>query len=113
MIKSIKSYLEPIVFLMSIILATAAIGLPIIYFTSTDNQKREGIRNLELNLVEKVKRVSYPRDFNNDNNLDYIVQYQDGRSEIFYGKGFDRQDISDKVKWNWLDQAEIEGDKTK
>lgn len=97
-------------------LAAAVMSLiiaPPLYLIERWGQREKGKRAIGLETPnipkDNIKRVSPRRDYNNDGHWDYVVQFSDGRSEIFYGRGFDRKDISNKVKWNYFwNTAKIE-----
>ncbi|MDD5192805.1 MAG: hypothetical protein PHX96_06730, partial [Candidatus Nanoarchaeia archaeon] len=58
---------------------------------------RNGKEALNLPQNSNIKQISRPEDYNNDGILDYIVKYRDGKSKIFYGRGYDERDIEGKV----------------
>ncbi|MDD5192109.1 MAG: hypothetical protein PHH54_01225 [Candidatus Nanoarchaeia archaeon] len=59
----------------------------------------QGKAALNLPQNSNVKQISQPEDYNHDGILDYIVKYKDGKSKIFYGRGYDERDIEGKVEW--------------
>jgi len=74
--------------------------------------KRANILGLEnpAKSRDNYERISFKKDYTGDGIPDYIVKFKDGREELFIGRGFERKDISGKVKWtdSELDTAQIE-----
>lgn len=56
------------------------------------------------NQINNIERVSRPEDYNGDGWLDYVVQFKDGKTIMYYHKGYERRnkDLSNKLYWSHM-----------